>query len=91
MSLILGTPLSPTPVASFFHLKILTPKQNLQRLQVAPVNAEAGNTSENLLKEIRQIIYFLCMVFLFEIGSYFLMPVAVPQHIIIARSEYNST
>ena len=33
--------------------KILTPKRMLQRLPIA------GNTSENLLNEIRQIIYSL--------------------------------
>ena len=31
----------------------------LQRLPVAFVQVKAGNTSENLLKEIRQIIYVL--------------------------------
>ena len=36
-------------------LKTLTPKQMLQRLPIALV--KAGNTSENLLNEIRQIIY----------------------------------
>ena len=36
-------------------LKILTPKQLLERLPIAL----AGDTSENLLNEIRQIIYSL--------------------------------
>ena len=40
-------------------LKILTPKQMLQRLLIALAQVKAGNTSENLLNEIRQIIYFL--------------------------------
>ena len=40
-------------------LKILTPKQMLQRLPVALVQVKVGNTSENLLNEIRQIIYSL--------------------------------
>ena len=40
-------------------LKILTPKQMLQRLPIALAQVKAGNTSENLLKEIRQIIYSL--------------------------------
>ena len=31
----------------------------LQRLSKAPVQIKAGNTSENLLNEIRQIIYSL--------------------------------
>ena len=41
------------------RLKILTPKQLLQRLPIALVQAKAGNNSENLLKEIRQIVYSL--------------------------------
>ena len=40
-------------------LKILTPKQMLQRLPIALAQVKAGNNSENLLKEIRQIIYSL--------------------------------
>ena len=40
-------------------LKILTPKQILQRLPIALAQVQAGNTSENLLNEIRQIIYSL--------------------------------
>ena len=40
-------------------LKILTPKQMLQRLLIAHVQVKAGNTSEKLLNEIRQIIYSL--------------------------------
>ena len=39
--------------------KILTPKQMLQRLPIAFAQIKAGNTSENLLNEIRQIIYSL--------------------------------
>ena len=41
------------------RLKLLTPKQMLQRLPVALAQVKAGNNSENLLNEIRQIIYFL--------------------------------
>ena len=41
-------------------LKILTPKQMLQRLPIALAQIKAGNNSESLLNEIRQIIYFLC-------------------------------
>ena len=41
-------------------LEILTPKQGLQRLPIALAQVKAGNTSENLLNEIRQIIYYLC-------------------------------
>ena len=40
-------------------IKILTPKQMLQRLPIALAQVKAGNTSENLLNEIRQIIYSL--------------------------------
>ena len=40
-------------------LKLLTPKLMLQRLPIALAQVKAGNTSENLLSEIRQIIYSL--------------------------------
>ena len=40
-------------------LKILTPKQMLQRLSKALTQLKAGNTSENLLNELRQIIFFV--------------------------------
>ena len=40
-------------------LKILTPKQMLQRLPIALAQVKAGNNSENLLNEIRQIIFSL--------------------------------
>ena len=40
-------------------LKILTPKQMLQRLPIALAQLKAGNNSENLSDEIRQIIYSL--------------------------------
>ena len=40
-------------------LKILTPKQTLQRLSIALVQVKAGNTSENLLNGIQQIVYSL--------------------------------
>ena len=36
-------------------LKILTPKQMLQRLSIAFAQVKAGNNSENLLNEMRQI------------------------------------
>ena len=39
------------------RLKILTPKQLLQKLPIALAQVKAGNNSENLLNEIRQIIY----------------------------------
>ena len=41
------------------ELKILTPKQMLQRLSIALAQVKAGNNSENVLNEIRQIIYSL--------------------------------
>ena len=40
-------------------LKILSIKQMLQRLPIALAQVKAGNTSENLLNEIRQIIHSL--------------------------------
>ena len=40
-------------------LKILTPKQILQRLPVALSQMKVGNTSENVLNKIRKIIYSL--------------------------------
>ena len=40
-------------------LKILTPKQMLQRLPVALAQIKAGNNSERLLNEIRQMVYSL--------------------------------
>ena len=40
-------------------LKIVTPKQMLQRLPIAFAQVKAGNASENLLNEILQIIYCL--------------------------------
>ena len=40
-------------------LKILTPKQMLQRLPIALAQVKAGNNSEGLLNEIRQIAYSL--------------------------------
>ena len=41
------------------RVKMLTPKQMLQRLPIALTQVKASNTSENLLNEIRQIVYFL--------------------------------
>ena len=40
-------------------LKILSPKQFLQRLPIALAQVKAGNNSENVLNEIRQIVYSL--------------------------------
>ena len=40
------------------RLKILTPK-NASEITNSSFKVKAGNTSENLLNEIRKIIYFL--------------------------------
>ena len=40
-------------------LKILTPRQMLQRLPIALAQVKAVNNSENLLNEIKQIVYSL--------------------------------
>ena len=41
------------------ELKILVPKQILQRLPITLAQLKTGNNSENLLNEIRQIVYSL--------------------------------
>ena len=41
------------------ELKILTPRQMLQRLPIALAQVKAVNNSENLLNEIKQIVYSL--------------------------------
>ena len=41
------------------ELKISTPKQKLQRSPIALAQVKAGNNSEILLNEIRQIVYSL--------------------------------
>ena len=38
-------------------IKILTPKQTLQRLKIALTQVKVGNIPENLLNEIHQIIF----------------------------------
>ena len=40
-------------------LKILTPKQLLQKLPIALAQGKAGNNSKSLLNEIRQVTYSL--------------------------------
>ena len=40
-------------------VRMSTPKQLLQRLPIALVQVKAGSNSENLLNEIRQIVYSL--------------------------------
>ena len=41
-------------------LKILTPNQMLSRLPITLAHLKAGNNSEKLKNEIRQILYSLC-------------------------------
>ena len=41
------------------HGIILIPKQILQKLPISLVQLKASNTSENLLNEMRQILYSL--------------------------------
>ena len=41
-------------------LKILTPNQMLSRLPITLARLKAGNTSEKLKNEIRQLLYSLC-------------------------------
>ena len=41
------------------RLKVLTVKQILQRLPITLAQVKAGNNSESLLNEIRQIVYSL--------------------------------
>ena len=41
------------------RLTVLTPKQMLQRFSIALAQVKAGNNSESLLNEIRQIVYSL--------------------------------
>ena len=40
-------------------LKILTPKQMLQRFPIALAEVKAGNNSQSFLNETRQIVYSL--------------------------------
>ena len=44
-------------VSDHLNLKILSLKQMLQKLTIALVQVKAGQTSENLLNKITQIIY----------------------------------
>ena len=48
-----------TKVTKGTGIKILTPKTMLQRLPIALAQVKAGNNSESLLNEIRQIVYSL--------------------------------
>ena len=40
-------------------IKLLTPKQMLQRLPIALTQVKAGNTFEHLLNEMRHFIYYM--------------------------------
>ena len=51
-----GIFLKPEELKEGTRLKILTPKQMIQRLPTALVQIKAGNNSESLLNEIRQIV-----------------------------------
>ena len=46
-------------VSDHSNLKILSPKQMLQKCPIALVQVKPGNASENWLNEIRQTIYYL--------------------------------
>ena len=49
-------------VSDHCNLKTLNPKQMLQRLPIALAQLKTGHTSENLLNEITQVIYYLYRV-----------------------------
>ena len=44
---------------NYSKLEVQTPKQMLQRLPIGLTQVKAGNNSESLLNEIRQIVYSL--------------------------------
>ena len=48
---------SDRKVSNRNRIKILTPKQMLQRLRIAIAQVKSGNTSENLINKIRCILY----------------------------------
>ena len=50
----------PSDLAS--HFKILTPQQTFQIFPLALGQEKAGNTSENLLNEIRKVIYWANLI-----------------------------
>ena len=53
-----GTKVTNCKVSGHSNLKMLSPKQMLQRLPIALAQVKVGNTSWNLLNEIRQIIHY---------------------------------
>ena len=50
---------SDRKISGHSNIKILSPKQLLQRLPIPLARVKVDNTSENLLNKIRQIIYSL--------------------------------
>ena len=54
-----GSEVFPLKLTRGTGINILTPKQMLQRLPVTLAHVKVANTSENLLNEIRQIVYSL--------------------------------
>ena len=54
-----GIFLKPEELKKGTGLKVLTPKQILQRLPIALAQIKGDNNSESLLNEIRQIAYSL--------------------------------
>ena len=54
-----GIFLKPEELKKGNGLKILTPKQILQKLPIALAQIKAGNNSESFFNEIRQIVYSL--------------------------------
>ena len=58
-SMILGAKKKAAEEQSGTWLKILTPKEILQRLPIPLAQIKAGNNSESSLNEIRQIVYSL--------------------------------
>ena len=55
----IGIFLKPDKLKKGTGLKILTPKQMLQRFSIALAQIKAGNNLRYLLNEIRQIVYAL--------------------------------
>ena len=53
------TKVSDRKVSGYSNAKIFSPKPMLQRLPIVLARVKVGNTSENLLNEIRQIIHSL--------------------------------
>ena len=64
---------------------ILTPKQMLQRLQIALAQVKACNTSGNILNEIRKIMYSLCQAKLITITMYIIKNVYVYNHMLRSK------